>query len=726
MPLDGFDLEQLTAVEQRQVAVLLLWAISRARMGHDTTTRFLSEQSELADYLSPFADLPDAASAWGTVRASDWWTSDVSANFPLRPSEVTRLNPAGGLALNLLDTARDDERCTEPVRSLAGLLPAGEARDDLLYGFALEHLVEREPEESSNRAGWPGILDADLARGSHELADAAAVGDWEAVLELLEPTKGKPGSLINTWRPGGVSMVTPLHQAAIKGAPVDVVEKLIEVGAWRSLCDSRGWLPVDLALLHGRSELVALLAPPAVDQRQSALVRALTYRLGKLLVEVMKEDAVPRFRAPQVAVITEVGGEIEFDLTGSGHRFNVFLEEGELLVEHISAGSDEGGVVYRLDGTGVIDTWENDSDEDRVPQVDPNVDTSANAPGVPGSDDVKPESRTSAGEKADAPEVATEPETPRPETPVSVEPTQTLSRPQTLWSEMSDCAITVVPHEAVRRFNRERKRTQDVVVVTVSEFKKGRRWESVVAVPPTEEISDQSVAGKRWSYALVIEFATGRDQLKANMRFVLEREAESGLGPQAHKDLLVAMQRRSGGELARQVGELWAQIHALAVSAHVEPQRANLPKPTLGSSLQTGVADARERRGASANPDASTGGEERFSPPVRLSLESSNFSARADWDGESIIVKSGSAARRATLESMPAESRAIRRDLLQRGILREVSGRYVFTRDCRFRSVSSAACLIAGRTAGGRVEWKDPQGRTINDLLGGPKFRKRN
>ncbi|WP_371607048.1 DUF4357 domain-containing protein [Dietzia sp. WMMA184] len=74
---------------------------------------------------------------------------------------------------------------------------------------------------------------------------------------------------------------------------------------------------------------------------------------------------------------------------------------------------------------------------------------------------------------------------------------------------------------------------------------------------------------------------------------------------------------------------------------------------------------------------------------------------------------------------MPAESRSIRRDLLARGIIREVAGRYVFTRDCRFRSVSSAACLVAGRTAGGRAEWKDSQGRSINDLLGGPKFRRK-
>lgn len=183
------------------------------------------------------------------------------------------------------------------------------------------------------------------------------------------------------------------------------------------------------------------------------------------------------------------------------------------------------------------------------------------------------------------------------------------------------------------------------------------------------------------------------------------------------------MAQRGGRDLATRVGDFWEQIHALAVSAQVEPQRPNLPNGGADSALHTGVADARERKGASSNHDASTGGDARFDPPMRLKFESANYSAQADWDGESIIVKLGSTARRATLGSMPPEARAIRTDLVRRGVLREVSGRYVFSRDCRFKSVSSAASIISGRTAGGRAEWKDLQGRSINDILGGPKYR---
>lgn len=723
-PLDGLDLEALSETKKQHVLVLLLWAISRARIGYDTTTRFLSEQSDLDDYLAPFRDgpdSPDAAWAWAAVRASSWWASDVPADFPLGQAETTRLNPAGGLALHLLETVRDDNLCRSPVQSLAGLLPDGQARDDLLYDFALDHLVEQTSEEGPDRPSWPGILDAELASGSHELADAASVGDWEAVIELLGSPK-TASRLINTWRPGGVSLVAPLHQAAINGAPVDIVEKLVEMGAWRNLEDSRGWRPIDLAVLHGRSELVGLLTPPESGQLESALNRALTYRLGKLLTDVTREDAVPRFRPPQVAVIEEVGGEIHFDLSGSGHYFNVYVEEGELLVEHASAGSDESGIVYRVDGTGVIDTWESDHDDDWEYPREPAGEISASAPAAT---EPEPSAASSAAEKGGEIDQNDVEGSFTVASRAPTEPPHSSPGIRTMWSEMGDCSITVVAHEAVRRFNRERTRSNDAIVVTVSEFKKGRRWESVSVVAPSDELSDHSVAGKKWAYALVIEYGAGQEQLKSNMRLVLEREAESGLGPEAHGALLSAMAQRGGRDLATRVGDLWEQIHSLAVSAQVEPQRSNLPQGGTGSGVHSGVEEARERRGVSSNHDASTGGEARFDPPIRLKFESANYSAQADWDGESIIVKAGSTSRRATLGSMPPEARAIRTDLVRRGVLREVSGRYVFSRDCRFKSVSSAASLISGRTAGGRAEWKDLQGRSINDILGGPKFRRR-
>ena len=69
---------------------------------------------------------------------------------------------------------------------------------------------------------WNGVLDPslladDVVSAGHRLADAAKVGDWKTVFELLDdPTERVD---VNWWRPGGTAWFTVLHQAAWHGAP---------------------------------------------------------------------------------------------------------------------------------------------------------------------------------------------------------------------------------------------------------------------------------------------------------------------------------------------------------------------------------------------------------------------------------------------------------------------------------------------------------------------------
>lgn len=100
---------------------------------------------------------------------------------------------------------------------------------------------------------WPGALDPDvlneeLVEHSHHLADAARAGRWDTLLDLVEED-GARG--VNQWRIGGTSWFTPLHQAAWLGAPVDVVERQLRAGAWRSLRTAEGDRPIDLARPRG-------------------------------------------------------------------------------------------------------------------------------------------------------------------------------------------------------------------------------------------------------------------------------------------------------------------------------------------------------------------------------------------------------------------------------------------------------------------------------------------
>jgi len=109
---------------------------------------------------------------------------------------------------------------------------------------------------------WDGITRAETlapegVRLRNALADAAKSYKWTQVLDLLS----KYGELVNTTRPGGSSLYTPLHQAAHGGAPVEVVQRLIGMFAFRTLRNARGERPFDVTERRGHRHLLGALAP---------------------------------------------------------------------------------------------------------------------------------------------------------------------------------------------------------------------------------------------------------------------------------------------------------------------------------------------------------------------------------------------------------------------------------------------------------------------------------
>jgi hypothetical protein len=58
----------------------------------------------------------------------------------------------------------------------------------------------------------------------------------------------------------------------------------------------------------------------------------------------------------------------------------------------------------------------------------------------------------------------------------------------------------------------------------------------------------------------------------------------------------------------------------------------------------------------------------------------------------------------------------LRQELIANGVLALVDGLYRFTQDYSFSSPSTAAAVVLGRSANGRIEWKDGQGRTLKAL----------
>ncbi|WP_186512913.1 ankyrin repeat domain-containing protein [Synechococcus sp. A15-44] len=109
---------------------------------------------------------------------------------------------------------------------------------------------------------WVGITKSEaLLDGEvvirHALADATKQYNWKKTLEILDE---RP-DLINVTRPDGRSLYTPLHQSAHGNAPGEVVQKMLDMGAWRTLRNADDERAVDIAKRRGYQSLVHLLEP---------------------------------------------------------------------------------------------------------------------------------------------------------------------------------------------------------------------------------------------------------------------------------------------------------------------------------------------------------------------------------------------------------------------------------------------------------------------------------
>jgi hypothetical protein len=86
---------------------------------------------------------------------------------------------------------------------------------------------------------------------------------------------------------------------------------------------------------------------------------------------------------------------------------------------------------------------------------------------------------------------------------------------------------------------------------------------------------------------------------------------------------------------------------------------------------------------------------------------------------QGFVVKAGSQAVAETVPSMQQYVRGmydLRQELIANGVLALDGSGYRFTQDYSFSSPSTAAAVILGRSANGRIEWKDAKGRTLKEL----------
>jgi hypothetical protein len=86
---------------------------------------------------------------------------------------------------------------------------------------------------------------------------------------------------------------------------------------------------------------------------------------------------------------------------------------------------------------------------------------------------------------------------------------------------------------------------------------------------------------------------------------------------------------------------------------------------------------------------------------------------RAVVTNEGVVVVEGSEIATSTVPSMAPAFVSQRQKLIDQGVIKKTDGKFVFTKDFLFSSPSTAAAVVMGRNANGRIEWKDKKGKTL-------------
>jgi len=108
--------------------------------------------------------------------------------------------------------------------------------------------------------------------------------------------------------------------------------------------------------------------------------------------------------------------------------------------------------------------------------------------------------------------------------------------------------------------------------------------------------------------------------------------------------------------------------------------------------------------------------ETSHKPGEVLVIEAKGVKASGYEDAKGFVVLKGSQLVKSETNTIHQYMSTLRKDLLAQGVVVDQGPSYVFTQDQVFGSPSTAAGVILGRTANGRIEWKTPEGRTLKQL----------
>lgn len=192
----------------------------------------------------------------------------------------------------------------------------------------------------------------------------------------------------------------------------------------------------------------------------------------------------------------------------------------------------------------------------------------------------------------------------------------------------------------------------------------------------------------------------------------------------ANKDFwtrIVAFTTKDGSLNKAHVKYLEARLVRLAHDAdRVEVENGNAPQPPALSEPEVADTDAFLRNMLLIYPVLGLQAFERPSVTTSaaplLYLHGPDAAATGKESADGFVVLAGAAVRPTTSSSMHKFMADVRQSLIEEGVIHTTSDGLQFARDYVFKSPSTAAAVVLGRNANGRIEWKDAHGKTLKEI----------
>ncbi|KAJ4418024.1 hypothetical protein N0V85_001598 [Neurospora sp. IMI 360204] len=302
----------------------------------------------LEELVQEASTIANGQSRFGIARRLRWSMSDSKVEELVRKlAEQEKEVTNSYMMLNSLTSLRTQQGLQKLTRS-------SDERSEITITFC---------QESEER----------LSDLRNELSEAVYWGDWEVVFNKLEEGFrtfgefwGNAPRMKDRAQYHNLSMWTPLHQAVYHHAPVHVVERLLEYGAFKTLrtrTSEFGYpnlTPLELAHEMAVFHLYDILSPVVKRPLPPDTLQRIEYNFHRLIrSEVGQRVDAEKLNLPVLEALTELDGEtvwfpIKFGYPGAGY-FLQLLGRG-LQVKSVNIQGKASEVLYRVMEDDIYET----------------------------------------------------------------------------------------------------------------------------------------------------------------------------------------------------------------------------------------------------------------------------------------------------------------------------------------------------------------------------------